>query len=137
MKNISLIAIIFLICSLIPAIPAFSTAEEPGSPRMVIPLESWDFGKVKEGRVKKHTFAIKNTGTAELTVQVLMSCGTCFSIKLSKEKIPPGKKAKLKIIFDSAGKNDTEYQGYAIISSNDPDRPVGRIVVRAVVVRKI
>ncbi len=69
-----------------------------------------------------HTYVLKNTGEAPLTIsRIYTTCG-CTTAELTARVIPPGKSALLRLIFD-AGFHDTRGQQVKrgiIIENNDP-----------------
>ena len=80
----------------------------------------YDFGKVKQGDLVKHSFAFKNTGTKPLVVQQAHpSCG-CTVAEKPEQPIKPGETGVIKIIFDTNGK--TNYQE-KLITVNSNARP--------------
>lgn len=61
----------------------------------------FDFGDIKKGDVKSHTYEITNTGTNPLIIaEVKPGCG-CTVPEFTKEPILPGKKGKISLKFDS------------------------------------
>lgn len=62
----------------------------------------FDFGKMKKGEQKEHTYEITNTGENPLIIsQVKPGCG-CTVPDYTKEPILPGKKGKITLKFDSS-----------------------------------
>lgn len=62
---------------------------------------SFNFGNIKKGEQKNHTFEITNTGKNPLIIsEVRPTCG-CTAPEFSKEPISPGQKAKVVLNFDS------------------------------------
>ena len=62
----------------------------------------FDFGKIKKGDHKEHTYEITNTGENPLIIsQVKPGCG-CTVPDYTKEPILPGKKGKITLKFDSS-----------------------------------
>jgi hypothetical protein len=103
-------------------------------PKLEIPEESWDFGAVKTGSVLKHDFIIKNTGQAELTIDVYPNCPRCMGLELDKPSIPPKGAAKLHVeIF---GKGEGPYEVYVMLESNDPQKRVNRLTVKGTFVKE-
>jgi hypothetical protein len=65
--------------------------------------KNYEFGKVKVGDVKKHSFTIQNKGTDTLIIrEVKPSCG-CTVVKLGSSIIPPGKSTKLDVEYNTLG----------------------------------
>ena len=62
-----------------------------------------DFGTLTQGEKVEISFQYKNTGRQELKiVNADSDCG-CSVPEWSKEKLPQGESAKLKVIFDTQG----------------------------------
>ena len=62
----------------------------------------FDFGKIKKGDHKEHTYEITNTGENPLIIsQVKPGCG-CTVPDYTKEPILPGKKGLITLKFDSS-----------------------------------
>jgi hypothetical protein len=91
-------------------------------PKLEIPQDYWSFGQIGARDVVDHTYVLKNTGKAPLTIsRVYTTCG-CTTAELTARVIPPGKSALLRLIFD-AGFHDTRGQQVKrgiIIENNDP-----------------
>lgn len=63
---------------------------------------NFEFGKIKKGDHKEHTYEITNTGTNPLIIsQVKPGCG-CTVPDYTKEPIMPGQKGKITLKFDSS-----------------------------------
>lgn len=63
---------------------------------------NFEFGKIKKGDHKEHTYEITNTGKNPLIIsQVKPGCG-CTVPDYTKDPILPGKKGKITLKFDSS-----------------------------------
>ena len=63
-----------------------------------------DFGDIHHGGKAEYKFNFKNSGTAPLIINnVLTTCG-CTAPEWPKEPIPPQEKSVVKVIFDSTSK---------------------------------
>ena len=67
-----------------------------------------DFGLLKEGEVKEHTFVFTNSGDANLVIR-LATAGKDLKVKWPKEAVLPGKTGEVKVTFDSTDKQG-EYE---------------------------
>lgn len=68
---------------------------------LVLSEAQFDFGKIKKGDQKEHTYEITNTGENPLIIsQVKPGCG-CTVPDYTKEPILPGQKGKITLKFDS------------------------------------
>ncbi|HZH71059.1 MAG TPA: DUF1573 domain-containing protein [Mariniphaga sp.] len=83
---------------------------------------SYDFGDLKQGDKKEHTFSLKNEGKSELIIRnVRSSCG-CTAVTPSKNVIAPGESAPIKVTFDTRGKRGRQSKSITVIT-NDPKSP--------------
>lgn len=88
-----------------------STAKSAGSPKLLIPQPTFDFGTVKQGQSIAHGFELVNTGTAPLVIdRVVATCG-CTAAVPEKNQIAPGDKTLINVTFDTTG-----FQGYKVKS---------------------
>jgi hypothetical protein len=68
---------------------------------IAISEDTFDFGVIKKGEVKSHTYEITNTGTNPLIIsEVKPGCG-CTIPEFTKEPIFPGKKGQITLKFSS------------------------------------
>lgn len=63
---------------------------------------SYDFGKIQQGRPVTHDFLVENTSKKPLIIETVeASCG-CTTPEWSKEPIAPGASTKIKVGFNAA-----------------------------------
>ncbi len=87
-----------------------------------------DFGDMKQGDKKEHTFSLTNKGKSELIIRnVRSSCG-CTAVAPSKKVIAPGESAPIKVTFDSRGKRGRQSKSITVIT-NDPKAPTSMLRV--------
>ena len=94
---------------------------------MTFAEKTYDFGTIKEadGPVT-HVFEFTNTGSEPLVIiNVNASCG-CTRPEYPKEPVMPGKKGKIKVTFNPAGRPG-EFSKEVKIRTNGSKRPVLRI----------
>lgn len=94
---------------------------------MTFAEKTYDFGSIKEadGPVT-HVFEFTNTGSEPLVIiNVNASCG-CTRPEYPKEPVMPGKKGKIKVTFNPAGRPG-EFSKEVKIRTNGSKRPVLRI----------
>jgi hypothetical protein len=73
----------------------------------------FNFGTLKQGKIVRHTFILKNTGNQPLIINdVDPECG-CIKINFTHNPIPPGKSGKIELVFASKHK-----MGQQFISTN-------------------
>jgi hypothetical protein len=81
---------------------------------------SYDFGRVYEGETVGWFFTYKNNGTTNLILhEVKASCG-CTVPEYSKEPIAPGKQGKIKVLFDTSGRNGHQEKTIKVESNGKP-----------------
>lgn len=89
-----------------------------------------DFGAVTEGDSLKHTFVLKNDGTANLLLdRVQTSCG-CTVAELKKKDIPPGGTGELEVTFNTQGRPGDQNKIITVLS-NDPTTPRLNLNIKA------
>lgn len=89
---------------------------------------SHDFGDLKQGDKKEHTFSLTNDGKSDLIIRnVRSSCG-CTAVAPSKNIIAPGESAPIKVTFDSRGKRGRQSKSVTVIT-NDPKTPTNMLRV--------
>ncbi|SFI39550.1 DUF1573 domain-containing protein [Halpernia frigidisoli] len=68
---------------------------------VAISEDNFDFGVIKKGDVKSHTYEITNTGTNPLIIsEVKPGCG-CTIPEFTKDPILPGQKGNITLKFES------------------------------------
>src|SRR5690606_12608015 len=87
---------------------------------------SYDFGELKQGDQKGHTFSLKNTGKRELVIRNIRSSCGCTAVSPSKKVIAPGESAPIKVTFDSRGKRGRQSKSITVIT-NDPKKPTSML----------
>lgn len=96
-----------------------SAEEMANAPKLVIPLERYDFGTIKSGDVVKYSFRINNGGKRDLVIRSTQaSCG-CTATKPEKTVIAPGEETYIAIEFDSRGRTGKQHKTVSIYT-NDP-----------------
>lgn len=86
--------------------------------------KSFNFGDITQGEKVEHVFAFENTGTEPLIISdVKTTCG-CTAPEWPREPVIPGGKAKIKVVFNSAGKMGMQNKVITVMSNavNNPER---------------
>ncbi|WP_245699422.1 DUF1573 domain-containing protein [Flavobacterium noncentrifugens] len=100
--------------------PMPQTATPPADgkyPVMEFETKEHDFGKINAGSKVVYTFNFKNTGEADLIISnAVGSCG-CTVPEYPKEAIKPGESGKMKVSFNSAGKNGQQQKTVTITAN--------------------
>ncbi len=99
--------------------------EEPMTgPKIIFTEKSFNFGDITQGEKVEHVFEFENTGNEPLILSdVRTTCG-CTAPEWPREPIAPGKKAKVKVVFNSAGKMGMQNKVITVMSNavNNPER---------------
>ncbi|SNT24400.1 Protein of unknown function [Ekhidna lutea] len=107
------------------AFAATAQEEEPMTgPKISFTEKSFDFGEITQGEKVEHVFEFENIGTEPLVLSdVRTTCG-CTAPEWPREPIAPGSKAKLKVVFNSAGKMGMQNKVITVMSNavNNPER---------------
>ncbi len=94
---------------------------------------TFDFGDMKQGEKKSHTFQLTNAGKTDLVIRrVRSSCG-CTAVAPSKNVIAPGETAPINVTFDSRGKRGRQSKSITVIT-NDPKNPTATLRISSNVV---
>jgi hypothetical protein len=110
------------------------TAETKG-PRAEVPEPVKDFGKVPEGQRLKHDYEIRNTGDEDLEItRVAPACG-CTVADYDKV-IKPGETGKIHAEVNTTMLGERNKR-YISVYTNDPERPMIRLVFDAIVVPQL
>lgn len=123
------VLIILLIVALM-LLPQMSSLAETGLVLEEKDPYAWDFGKVGEGITLEHTFTLKNESKKILVIENLRtSCG-CTGSVISKNTIPPGGVAEIKVTFKTKGYSGSVSQ-FVYVQTNDPQNPVIKFTIKA------
>jgi hypothetical protein len=86
-------------------------------PVMTFDKTEHDFGTINEGDKPTYSFVFKNTGASDLIISnAVGSCG-CTVPEYPKEPVKPGESAKMKVSFNSAGKNGRQQKTVTIATN--------------------
>lgn len=88
-----------------PAKPGYQEkAENMAATTVAFNTEEYDWSKVTEGEIVRHTFSFTNTGSEPLVIQnARASCG-CTTPDWTKEPVAPGEEGKIEVEFNSKGR---------------------------------
>lgn len=103
---------------------AQETDEPLTGPKIYFAETSFEFGDITQGDRVEHTFELENTGNEPLILSdVKTTCG-CTVPEWPREPIAPGKKANIKVVFNSTGKMGIQNKVVTIMSNavNSPAR---------------
>ena len=78
-----------------------------GVPIMKFDKRFHDFGKVKKGEIKSTTFEFTNEGDVALEIELISACD-CTTTDYPRLPVKPGERGKIKVVFDSTEKEESE-----------------------------
>src|SRR5207237_8439779 len=103
-----------------------------GHPRAQAIDPVYDFREVYSGTTVKHTFRLKNSGTAPLTINaVRTSCG-CTAAQPTKSQILPGEESDLAVTFDTRTDHGPATRTITVLT-NDPSYQQLQLTMRGTV----
>ncbi len=108
--------------------PSLSATELAKAPKLKPDSSLVDFGRIKSGTLGQQELTLKNTGKKELIIRSLQPNCSCVTASVDQMALKPGAVAKLKIVFNTQGRKDTQQKSLTIYS-NDPQNPVQRITL--------
>ncbi len=99
-----------------------------GTPRIEIDEPVHQFGNLTPGEAGKHTFKIRNTGTAPLSLVKIGSSCKCVLTKLAKEGIAPGETTEVELQW-VAKHSDESFRQTVTLKTNDPDHGIVELAI--------
>ena len=108
--------------------PSLSAVELTKAPILTLDSTTVDFGRIRSGTNGQQELTLKNTGKKELIIRSLQPNCSCVTASLDQMTLKAGAEAKLKIMFNTQGRKDTQQKSLTIYS-NDPQSPVQRITI--------
>lgn len=99
------------------AAPPASAAQD--RPRAVVVDNVFDLGTMNPGDQKKHSFVVRNEGTADLKLELGSTSCKCTLANLDKMSIPPGGSDVVELEWRAENPQFRFRQG-AVINTNDP-----------------
>ncbi|MGI8977904.1 MAG: DUF1573 domain-containing protein [Pirellulaceae bacterium] len=105
-----------------------------GIPKVEVVEKVFHFGRMDPQTSGKHSFEVRNIGTAPLTLSVAGTTCKCTVGGVSANEVPPGEKAFVTLEWNTGYKFQT-YSQSAEVRTNDPTRPVFSLEVEGKVRR--
>ena len=109
-----------------------SEEERKNGPRMILGIEDLKFGEVAKSASLDKEIEFKNTGKRELIIRSLVSNCACIMANAVPERIPAGGAGKIRLTF-TPGERTGRQNKSVMVYCNDPERPVQRITISAIV----
>ncbi|MCA9169500.1 MAG: DUF1573 domain-containing protein [Planctomycetales bacterium] len=101
---------------------ALPSALIAGSPKLVIPEDSYNFGQMNPEEAGEHVFLVHNHGTAPLHIQGQRTTCHCTSARYPQAPIPPGGTGEL-IVAWKTGPFEQLFAETATFLTDDPQQP--------------
>ena len=102
-------------------------------PKLYLEEEEFDFGEIKQGESVTHEFVIKNIGDDNLVISSAKGTCGCTVPEWPKEPLLPGEESKIKVTFNSSGKNGAQSKQVTLVTNAIPNIKVltikGNIIV--------
>ncbi|RYY33547.1 MAG: DUF1573 domain-containing protein [Sphingobacteriaceae bacterium] len=97
-----------------------AAVDSASAPVIEFAVQTYDFGKIKEGDKVNFDYEFTNTGKSPLVISNAMaSCG-CTVPEWPKTPVKPGEKGKIKVTFDSANKTGLQDKLVTITANTVP-----------------
>jgi len=101
-------------------------AEE--APVIRFKTDVYDFGKIQEGQKISYDFEFVNEGKSPLIISDASATCGCTVPEVPKEPILPGKEGKIRVVFNSAGKNGLQDKPVTVRANTVPAETVVRLI---------
>jgi hypothetical protein len=121
----SLVASLFLVW----VAPDLLSAQEKGSPKMVLKEQLVDFKDVIEGKDITHSFQVFNEGDEPLKIEQVKPDCSCSVVQFDR-LIPPNKQGKIRVKVDTKGFEGRQRWGIKVLT-NDPKWKEAVLDIRA------
>ena len=92
---------------------------------------SHDFGAMRRGVTRKHTFVIKNAGTTPLEMELGRTTCKCTLSKVGKNTLKPGESTEITLEWSTkeVKRNQSKFNQTATIVTNDRQNPLAELSV--------
>lgn len=113
---------------------AVAAVDSANAPVIQFAVQTYDFGKVKEGEKVNFDYEFTNTGKSPLVISAAhASCG-CTVPEWPKTPVKPGEKGKIKVTFDSSHKQGIQDKAITVTANTIPAETqvhlTGEVVVK-------
>ncbi len=97
--------------------------------KVVCKKDVHDFGRVDPHTTMSYTFTIRNEGTAPLRLQAADTSCKCTLSDVENEWVEPNGETEVTLTYNAGSKAEA-YRQYAVVRTNDPQRPELELVVK-------
>jgi hypothetical protein len=102
------------------------------APEVTFEKIAHDFGPIFSGEKVTYNFRFTNTGNAPLIIiNTRSGCG-CTVGDYPKEPIPPGGEARVKVMFNSAGRRGFQSESVRVVTNATPQEYLLRITAEVI-----
>ena len=112
-----------------PGLPPPASA---GSPRIKFDASVFDFGRVVQGEVAKHTFYFTNAGSGTLILNNVQATCHCSTAGEWTREVQPGETGQIPVQFDSHGVSGPFARAF-IVTCNDKTEPSPSVQVKGTI----
>jgi peptidoglycan-associated lipoprotein len=88
-------------------------------PKIEFDSPSANFGRIKKGDKRTHVYTFKNTGDADLKIEMVSGC-ECSTFEWPTRPIKPGQKSEIKMVFDSKDESGPQDKTLDVIHNGVP-----------------
>jgi hypothetical protein len=109
------------------------SAEETAGPRIRVEPTTFDFGRVLPRRMLRKEFRLRNLGDETLVIERISRSCRCTEAVAEEHELLPGGSTPLRVELDTRDSSGS-IEEQVLLSSNDPETPLLKILLRATVV---
>ena len=121
-----------LLCTGLISAHVLAEAPAGAKPKALVESDTFDWGTVAQGTKVSHDFPLKNSGEAELIIQIIVpSCG-CTATSTVTDHIPVGGQTAIHVEVDTAGFSGDKQKTVRIFT-NDPENPYSTLTLKGAI----
>jgi hypothetical protein len=105
---------------------------DSGARADVVGGPTFEFGVMRRGEERSHTFQIQNVGTGVLTIRAGETSCSCTLSDIPKSQIAPGETAEVTVTWTPKSYSNS-FQQTAEVFTNDPEKPVIELMIKGMV----
>ena len=105
-----------------PATADIDNLDTINIPKIRFEEKVFDFGIIHEGDIVEHEYTFRNVGKRDLIILDTKSTCGCTIPSYDDKPIPPGRKGKLTLRFDSNERKETQEKKVTIFTNSIPNK---------------